>query len=87
MYGIDTYISLDKCPNLNRKKLARWKNNKLFSIILHQFINQALRRYDIEGVPDTCDKRVILESLLFYNRTYLYEKNGGIISLPGGLDL
>lgn len=70
------------------KKLSPEKEDELkdwmeFQVNFRTNILKALTRYRIEGVPDTCDERVIRESFLFYASCCFFEKDGSLLSLPG----
>ena len=66
-----------------KKKLAELKNVTTFQTQYMRMIQDALERYEIEGVPETCDKRVILQSLLWYSNVVIFERDGALFSLPG----
>ncbi len=68
---------------LSQKKLAKIKNDITFTNTLARLILDALQRYDIEGLPETCDKRVVKESFLWHGSCMLFDKNDNLISLPG----
>lgn len=65
------------------KKLAKYKNMERFRNVFMQLVNEALQRYYIEGLPDTCSQRVVLESLLWYGSVIFFRKDGQILALPG----
>lgn len=65
------------------KKLNQMKNNIVFQNEFARNLQDALQRYDVTGLPDTCSKRVFMQSLLYYGFTFLYEKNGSLLNLPG----
>lgn len=81
MYGLN--IFLDKC-NMSIKKLNKYKNMLEFQNIFSSLANEALHgRYTIENLPDSCDERIILESLLWYGSVTFFKKAGEILALPG----
>lgn len=68
------------------KKLNRMRNDIVFQ---NEFIRNyldAMHRYRLVGCPDTCSERVILESLLLNGCVFVFEKQGGVIALPGAPD-
>lgn len=69
-------IPLDKCKN--RKKLAKMENNMLFITTFMRLLSDAMNRYTIKGTPDTVNERVMLESLLVYGNTALFEQSGNL---------
>ena len=66
----------------NKRLLTRYKNNLAYQNAFILFMEDALHRYKIAGLPETCDNRVFLQSLLWYGCVALYEKDGAILSLP-----
>ena len=51
--------------NMTSKKLNKYKNMIEFDNVFNALANEALHgRYSIENLPDSCDERVVLESLL-----------------------
>lgn len=64
-------------------KMEQYKNQIEFINVFAQLVNEALQRYRIENLPDTCSLRVILESLLWYGSVVFFKKEGAIIALPG----
>lgn len=67
----------------SQKKLNAMRNNVVFQNEFGRNLQDALQRYDVEGLPETCSKRVFLQSLLFYSCTFLFEKNDCLLNLPG----
>ena len=68
--------------NLTGHKLAKWKNNIDLQNIFMRLANQALARYDFEGLPDTVNDRVLKMSLLYHGSIGFFEKEGNILALP-----
>lgn len=68
---------------LTNRKLATFKNNIMFQNTFARLLQDALHRYYIEGLPESCSERVVLQSLLWYGSVVFFEKNGGLIALPG----
>lgn len=69
---------------ITNKKLNAIKNDFVRQNETIKNITDALTmRYDIEGLPETCSKRVVLQSLLFYGYVFFFEKQNNLIALPG----
>lgn len=64
-------------------KLAKMENDRAFRLKFIQYIQDAMRRYHIDGLTDTMDERTILQSLLWYGSVVFMEKEGNLISLAG----
>ena len=70
--------------NMTSKKLNKYKNMIEFDNVFNALANEALHgRYSIENLPDSCDERVVLESLLWYGSVTFFKKAGEILALPG----
>lgn len=67
----------------NRKRLAEYKNLLSFQIVFQRLVEDALNRYEIEGLPETISKRVVLQSLLIHGQVCFFEKDGNLFALPG----
>lgn len=67
----------------NRRMLNKFKDNLAFQINFSKCVEDALNRYDIEGLPETMSKRVILQSLLFHASVVFFKKDGNLFALPG----
>ena len=65
------------------KKIAKYKNELSYQRQFVKNMTDALHRYDIENVPDTCSKRVIMQSLLWHGSVFFIKKSDNIIALPG----
>jgi len=77
------YLLGNDAGNMTNKKLAKMKNNIAFQ---NQFALKVLdgeHRYYIEGLPESCSQRVVLQSLLWYGSVVFFEKDGSLIALPG----
>lgn len=68
--------------SLTTRKMADIKNYVEFIDTFASNVLKALARYDIEGLPETCDIRVVKESLLFHGSVCFFEKEGNILALP-----
>jgi hypothetical protein len=66
----------------NKRRLAEFKNAYAFQLAFARFLNDALRRYDFDGLPETLNKRVILQSLLWHANIVFFEKGGNLFALP-----
>ena len=77
------YLMAGDVGTMTNKKLAKMKNNIAFQNTFARLVQDALHRYYIEGLPETCSERVVLQSLLWYGSVVFFEKEGNIIALPG----
>lgn len=68
--------------NKNRKKIAKLRNKEVWDNIFFHYMTIAADRYYIDGLPDTCEQRVSIMSLLWYGRSVFFEKDGSIYNLP-----
>lgn len=69
-------------PSTSNKRINKYKNRETFqNTFIHNMLT-ALDRYHIEGLPDTCDERVVLQSLLWYGKVLFFEKSGNVFALP-----
>lgn len=75
-------IPIDLTGQKNKRKLAKLKNMQSFQLIFNRLANDALKRYDFEGLPETLSKRVILQSLLWHAGVCFFEKGGALFALP-----
>lgn len=76
-------IPIDLSGNKNRRKLNEYRNNLTFQVVFAEQMEHALNRYDIEGLPETMSKRVILQSLIWHGSVVFFKKDGQIFALPG----
>lgn len=67
----------------NRKRLADYKNMLSFQIVFQRLAEDAINRYEIDGLPETISKRVVLQSLLWHGNVIFFEKGGNLFALPG----
>lgn len=80
-FSIPLNIESGKITN---KKLNKIKNDFVMQNEVIRNITDALDlRYDIIGLPETCSKRVVLQSLLFYGYVFFFEKQNNLLALPG----
>lgn len=66
----------------SRKKLNKLRNRSTWRNVFMSLMRTALDRYYIDGLPDTCEQRVALMSLLWYGRMVVFEQAGAIYMLP-----
>lgn len=66
----------------NRKKLAQFKNNVMFQNVFSRYVQDALQRYEFDGLPETISERVLKQSLLWYGGVCVFEKDGALLALP-----
>lgn len=70
--------------SMSSKKLNQFKNNVEFQNVFSALSNEAIYgRYKIENIPDGCDERVIMQSLLWYGTVTFFKKADSILALPG----
>ena len=74
-------LGMDQCKST--KKLNRMKNNRLFIQTFMRLMDQAMRRYRIEGLPDTVSERVVLQSMIAYGNIVFFKHGDAILALPG----
>lgn len=78
-FPLDFYESGKK----TQSALTARKNRLIFQDTFARLVQDAMNRYHIEGLPETCNERVTLMSLLWHGSVILFEKEGNLISLPG----
>lgn len=79
---LNDYMLIDCKKIKSRTKLNKFKNEQLFITTFMRLFNEALNRYKINGLPDTCNERVILESLILYGCATFFNYEGNVLSLP-----
>lgn len=67
----------------NRRMLNKFKDDLTFQVNFSKAVEDALNRYDIEGIPETMSKRVILQSLLLHASVVFFKKDEQMFALPG----
>jgi hypothetical protein len=50
--------------------------------VFSRCVQKALGRYTIKNLPETCDIRVIKQSLLFHGKVVFFERQGNVLALP-----
>lgn len=79
-FGTQVYISKGAKTS---KKINKMKNEIAFMNIFNALANEALHgRYTIENIPEGCDERVVLESLLWYGSVGFFKKADQVMALP-----
>lgn len=61
----------------------KFKNEQENMIRFAQLLEMGLNRYRIKNLPDTCDERTALRSMLWYGKFVFFEQDGVFLSLPG----
>lgn len=67
----------------NRRMLNKFKDDLTFQVNFSKAVEDALNRYDIEGIPETMSARVILQSLLLHACVVFFKKGDQMFALPG----
>lgn len=75
-------ISLMGIPTESKKKLNKFKNAVLFQNTFARLIQDAMKRYSFDGLPDTISARALIMSLLWYGAVCVFEKSGALFALP-----
>lgn len=65
-----------------RKKTNKLRNMRTWNNVFNKNVNTALSRFNLIGLPDTVDERVMLMSDLWYGRTLVFRHKGNIYALP-----
>lgn len=79
-YGL---FEIPKAKGKSRAKTARLRNLQAWWAAFSDLVIDALHRYDIKGIPDTCSKKMILQSLLWFGTVVFYREGNAIFALPG----
>lgn len=69
---------------MSRKKLAKFENSVEFLNTFQQLYTAAMNVFKWDGLPETCDERMIERALLLSGRVMFVEMEGSILSLAGG---
>ena len=67
----------------NNKKLNQVRNDQIFMATFSQLTEIALKRYKIENLPENCNEKVVMMSLLWYGNCVFWDNGGSILALPG----
>lgn len=78
---ITPFLSIPLQSTTN-KKLNKYKNAQTWQNEFMHLMHTALDRYYIDGLPDTCSQRVVLQSLLWYGKVLFFKKNDAVYALP-----
>lgn len=81
--GWNIFLGCGDWGKMTKKKLLKFKNQTVFQNIFMSNVTDALTRYTIDGLPETCSERVVLQSLLWHGCAVFFEKDGAIYALPG----
>lgn len=74
---------IDDVSSLSKKKKAKLKNDAKFMMVFRRLIGDALRgRYDIQDLPPTVSKRILLRDLWSKAFTVIYLEKGIPVCLP-----
>lgn len=65
---------------VSARKAAKLENSMEFANKFFNFVNLALDIFRWDGLPDTCDQRIIEKSFLFSGRAMIAEYQGALIS-------
>ena len=80
---LNQIFSIDTSKGMTQRKLAEYKNNRVFQNEFIRNVHDAMGRYSFDGLPETVNERVLKEALLFYGYAFFFEKNGSLLALPG----
>lgn len=61
---IDDFLLIPSAQIKSKKKLTQYENNARFRMEFFDKFEAAMRRYKIENIPDTCNERIILQSMI-----------------------
>ena len=75
-------LAIDNTGKGIRKKIVNIKNQTAFQNTFARLTLDALKRYHFENLPETISERVLLQSLLWYGRVCIFEKDGSLLGLP-----
>lgn len=81
MFPFSSNIFWGLCPG--KDVLGKHKDDLFWLSVFSICYEEATARIDVDGLPDTCNKRVVLESLLTTARIAFDKFMGPVISLPG----
>lgn len=77
------YLYAGSVGTKNKGILDQFKNAISFQNTFSRLLTDAMHRYTIDGLPDTCSERVVLQSLIWYANVVFFEKQGNLLALPG----
>lgn len=81
--GIQIPLWVKAGDTQNNKKLNKARNDAVFLNVFNELVEYAVKRYKIEGLPENCNERVVLMSLLWYANVVFWDNGNGILALPG----
>lgn len=76
------YLMISLQGVTNKKKLTKLQNNVIFTTVFMRLFNDAISRYKFNGLPDTVNQRVLLESLCIYGNVTFFDKDNSLLALP-----
>lgn len=83
MLGYNNSIFINE-KDMSSKKLNKYKNDIAFQNVCSAMINECIHgRYKIEELPEGCNERVVMESLLFHGTVTFFKEADNILALPG----
>lgn len=86
IFTIDDYFLIDFNRCKSKKKAAQYQNGKMFMQTFMRLMDTAMRRYKLEGLPETVSERVVLQALICNcNVTFFKDPKFGdnVLALPG----
>lgn len=87
---LDDLLLIPTAHIKSKKKLAAYENNRRFMMEFMQKLEIAMRRYRITNIPDTCNERVILQSMIcmagvvFYKDPEFGDNVFALTGIPSG---
>lgn len=66
-----------------KKKLAEFENDLAFQNEFQRLYKMAMNRWTFENLPETCNERVIQQSMLLNGSAVFFDKEDQLLSLPG----
>lgn len=78
----NNYLLLDMTRCKNKKKLASMENNVVYINTFMRLFDIAMQRYKLEGLPETVNERVILQSLICYGNITFFKEGESVLALP-----
>ena len=85
LLNFSCFLDFGDYGKVNKKKVAKMKNNITAMNTLMRLTQDARKRYYIEGLPDTVRQRVVIDSLLWGGGVGFFEKDGEILALPAAI--
>lgn len=74
---------IDPWASRNKKKDAKWKNNKAFTNWFVYLTNLYLNAFEFTGLPDTVNERFLFETLYWDGKAlFFFDSDIGYLALP-----